>query len=170
MIFKKLPALFFLIVIPLCFITTGKTFASPGSLTRSTRYTYSSADSVPVTETIPRIFESVEKEAYFDGGEPAWHRYLEQNLNPNVPVINGAPPGTYTVIVQFVVSTSGKVSDVKGLTKHGFGMEAEVIRIIRKSPPWVPAVQDGHNVNAYRKQPVTFQISEEKKKKKKRDS
>jgi protein TonB len=45
-------------------------------------------------------------------------------------------------------------------------MEAEVIRILRQSPPWVPAVQNGRKVKAYRKQPVTFEISEEKKKKK----
>ena len=46
-------------------------------------------------------------------------------------------------------------------------MESEVMRIIRKSPKWAPALQNGRTVNAYRKQPVTFQIEEEKKKRRK---
>ena len=41
-----------------------------------------------------KIFEKVEIEASFKGGESAWRKYLERNLNPNVPVDNGAPEGT----------------------------------------------------------------------------
>lgn len=114
------------------------------------------------------IFENVEIEASFPGGEEGWRKFLEQNLKPNVPVDNGAPAGTYTVMVQFVVDKEGNVSQIKALTKHGYGMEGEVIRILRKSPKWTPAKQDGRMVKAYRKQPVTFRIIEERKKKKNR--
>lgn len=107
------------------------------------------------------IFEKVEIEASFKGGESAWKKYLERNLNPNTPVDNGAPEGTYTVYVQFVVSKDGSISDVKALTNHGYGMEQEAIRVIRKGPAWVPAVQNGRSVNAYRKQPITFQVTAE---------
>ncbi len=79
-----------------------------------------------------KIFEKVEIEAKFPGGESAWRKYLERNLNPNAPVDNGAPEGTYTVYVQFVVSKDGSISDVKALTNHGYGMEAEAIRSLRK--------------------------------------
>jgi len=108
-----------------------------------------------------KIFEKVEIEASFKGGESAWKKYLERNLNPNTPVDNGAPEGTYTVYVQFVVSKDGSISDVKALTNHGYGMEAEAIRVIKKGPAWVPAVQNGRQVNAYRKQPITFQVQSE---------
>jgi protein TonB len=108
-----------------------------------------------------KIFEKVEIEASFKGGEGAWKKYLERNLNPNTPVDNGAPEGTYTVYVQFVVSKDGSISDVKALTNHGYGMEAEAIRVIKKGPAWVPAVQNGRQVNAYRKQPITFQVQAE---------
>lgn len=121
-----------------------------------------SADSV--------IFEKVETEASFPGGETAWRSYLEKNLNPSVPVNKGVKAGTYTVWIQFVVDKNGNVSDIKALSNHGYGMEAEVIRIIRKSPPWKPAMQFGRMVKAYRKQPVTFMIEEEKKKRKNRDN
>jgi hypothetical protein len=124
-------------------------------------------DTIPVIDTnaAEKIYDSVEEEAYFAGGEASWLNYLQQNLNPMVPIERGAKAGTYTVYIQFVVDIDGKVSAIKPLTKHGFGMEAEVMRILRKSPNWVPAVQAGKKVRAYRKQPVTFQIEEEKKKK-----
>ena len=108
-----------------------------------------------------KVFEKVEVEAMFKGGEKEWRRYLERNLDANTPVENGAPAGTYTVIVQFIVDKEGKISDVKAITNKGFGMEEEATKIIRKGPDWVPAVQNGRNVKAYRKQPITFVVSEE---------
>jgi len=108
-----------------------------------------------------RIFEKVEREAEFPGGTKAWSQYLQENLNPNVPVKKKAPAGTYQVIVKFIVSKNGKIKGITSETSHGYGMEKEVIRIIKKGPDWVPAMQDGHPVNAYRRQPVTFMISEE---------
>jgi periplasmic protein TonB len=108
-----------------------------------------------------KIFEKVEIEASFKGGESAWRKYLERNLNANVPVDNGAPEGTYTVYVQFVVSKDGKISDVKALTNHGYGMEKEAVKVIEKGPPWTPAIQNGRQVNAFRKQPITFRVTSE---------
>lgn len=100
--------------------------------------------------------ECEEREAEFAGGVSAWLRYLTKNINAHIPGKKGAPPGKYTVIVQFIVHTDGSVSDIIPLTKFGFGMEEEVIRLIKFSPPWIPAQQYGRNVKAYRKQPVTF--------------
>ena len=108
-----------------------------------------------------KIFEKVEREAEFPGGRNAWIEYLQNNLNSDVPIKKKAPAGTYQVIVKFIVSKSGKIKGITSETNHGYGMEKEVIRIIRKGPDWVPAMQDGHPVNAYRRQPVTFMISEE---------
>jgi len=117
-------------------------------------------------DSLNKIFETVDEEAYFPGGTGAWIQYLQTNLNAEVPVKNGAPEGNYTVYIQFVVNKDGKLEGIKALTKYGYGMEPEVLRILRKSPPWVPAVQDGHNVRAYRKQPITFQVIDFRKKKK----
>jgi hypothetical protein len=49
---------------------------------------------------------------------------------------------------------------VAPLTDFGFGMEEEVVRIINSGPKWMPAIQDGKQVKAYRKQPVTFQVDQ----------
>jgi len=126
-----------------------------------------SRDTLPSNDTAieNKIFEMVEEEAYFPGKEEAWFEFLRQNLNPSAPVDKGAPAGKYTVVIQFIVGKDGKLYDIKPLTKHGYGMEGEVMRILRKSPSWIPAIQLGRNVNAYRKQPITFQVEEEKKKK-----
>ncbi len=106
------------------------------------------------------IFTKVEQEAAFPGGDAAWRRYLQNNLDPNTPVENGASEGTYQVIVKFVVSKDGSISDVQAETSFGHGMEQEAIKIIKKGPKWTPALQNGRNVNAYRRQPITFVVQE----------
>lgn len=125
-------------------------------------------DTVPGTDNTAdaAVFEKVEIEASYPGGETAWRRFLEQNLNAAVPANKRAPAGTYTVVIQFVVDKTGKLSDITPLTNHGYGMEEEVIRLLKKAPHWKPAVQEGRVVKAYRKQPVTFVVMEEEKKKK----
>jgi hypothetical protein len=109
------------------------------------------------------IFSKVEIEASFPGGDKAWTKYLEKKLDPDVPVRKKAPAGIYTVWVQFIVNKNGKISAITPLTNHGYGMEQEVVRILRVSPAWTPAIQDGKKVNAYRKQPITFVIEEARK-------
>ena len=111
-------------------------------------------------DTTKKIFERVEVEASFPGGDIAWKKFLQENLRADVPLKSKAPAGAYTVWIQFVVDTKGKLSDLKPLTNHGYGMEAEILRVIRKSPKWVPAIQSGNPVRAYRKQPVTFIIED----------
>lgn len=115
----------------------------------------------PKADDEDKVFTKVEKEADFPGGEQAWRRYLEKNLNASTPVDNGAPSGTYQVIVRFIVSKDGSISDVQAESKHGYGMEEEAVKIIRKGPKWTPALQNGRNVNAYRRQPITFLVEEQ---------
>ena len=107
-----------------------------------------------------KVFNKVEIEAEFPGGTGAWTKYLKNNLDANTPVDNGASEGTYQVIVRFIVSKDGSISDVVAETKHGFGMEAEAMKIIKKGPKWTPAQQNGRMVNAYRRQPITFVVQE----------
>src|SRR5262249_30826974 len=46
-------------------------------------------------------------------------------------------------------------------TDFGHGMEEKVVEIIKKGPKWAPAIQNGKNVKAYRKQPVTFLVTDD---------
>jgi protein TonB len=112
-------------------------------------------------EDYDKEFKTVQIEAKFPGGQGAWTKYLERNLNSNVPVDNGAPPGNYTVVVSFLVDKSGNISEVQALNDPGYGTAAEAVRVIKKGPAWTPAVQNGRNVIYRQKQSVTFQVSEQ---------
>lgn len=105
-----------------------------------------------------KIFTKVEVEAGFPGGDGAWRNYLQKNLNTEVPADNGAGEGTYTVIVKFVVSRDGSLSDISCESDPGYGICQEAIRVIKKTKNWTPAIQNGRNVNAYRRQPITFLV------------
>ncbi|MDQ3683671.1 MAG: hypothetical protein M3352_11480, partial [Bacteroidota bacterium] len=81
----------------------------------------------PVRDTLPvaavnqlvvddKIFEKVETEASFEGGEKAWISFLQTNLRAEIPAKKKAPVGLYQVFIQFVVDKEGKISDIKALT------------------------------------------------------
>ncbi len=106
-------------------------------------------------------FTRVEVEAEFPGGLEAWKEYLMKNLKADVPSKKRAPDGTYTVIVRFIVWKDGRIEGITAETNHGYGMEKEVMRVIRKGPKWKPAMQNGNIVKAYRRQPITFVVSSE---------
>lgn len=108
------------------------------------------------------VFTREEIEAVFaDGGDAGWMRFLQRNLDIEVPGRRKAPPGNYTAIIRFVVEKDGSLSDIKAETKTGYGTEQEVIRVIKRSPKWKPAKQYGRFVRAYRRQPITFAVSSE---------
>jgi periplasmic protein TonB len=108
---------------------------------------------VKVADDENKIFTKVEVEAGYIGGDDAWRNYLRSTLNANTPVDNGASGGKYTVIVKFVVSKDGSLSDIGCENDPGFGMCEEAVRVIKKTKKWTPAIQNGRNVNAYRRQP-----------------
>jgi protein TonB len=110
---------------------------------------------VPKTVEPNEPFRKVEVDARFSGN---WENFLRRNLNANVPADNGAPAGNHTIIIQFVVDIDGSVSDIKQITNLGYGMEQEAIRVLKKATKWEPAIQNGHPVKAFRRQPITFQV------------
>lgn len=112
-------------------------------------------------EDYDKVFTVVQNPAEFPGGLPAWAKYLERNLNRDLPVENGAPPGKYTVVVSFIVAKDGAISDVVAENDPGYGTKAEAVRVITKGPKWKPALQNGRNVIYRHKQSITFMVSEE---------
>jgi N-acetylmuramoyl-L-alanine amidase len=116
-----------------------------------------------VSKTSPdnKVFVKVEKEPSFPGGAEAWKIFLRKNLNSAAPVDSGAKAGIYKTKVQFIVDKDGNTGSFRALTKNGFGMEEEVIRVISTGPKWIPALQNGKVVNAYMVQSVTFQFTED---------
>lgn len=105
-----------------------------------------------------RIFSKVDVEAGFPGGDSAWRIFLRKNLNASVLVENGAKPGTYKVLVRFIVSKDGSISDIYCMDDPGYGSCEEAIRVIKKTRNWIPALVNGNKVNAYRSQPFTYVV------------
>ena len=98
-----------------------------------------------------KIFTKVEIISPFPKGDSVWVKSLENQLNQSISFRNGAPLGNYLVYVQFIVTKEGVISDIKPLTSHGYGMEAEVVRALKKKPKWEPAPAGGRKVSEYRR-------------------
>ncbi|MEI6264467.1 MAG: M56 family metallopeptidase [Sphingobacteriia bacterium] len=120
-----------------------------------------SPSQVEESKSYDKVFTKTEVPASFPGGKDAWLKYLQRNLKLDLPVEKGAPPGTYTVIVSFIVASDGGISNVKADNDPGYQTAEEAVRIIVKGPKWAPAKQNGKAVTSQVKQSVTFKISEE---------
>jgi protein TonB len=107
-----------------------------------------------------KIFPIVQNEAQFPGGANAWRKFLERNLNSDVPNEHGAPQASYKVIISFVVDREGNLSDIVAENDPGYGTKEEAIKAIRKSPKWTPAFQNGRNVRYRQRQAITFTVAD----------
>ena len=108
-----------------------------------------------------KLFTVVQIPAEFPGGVPAWVRYLERNLNRDLPVEKKAPSGKYTVTVSFIVDKNGGISEIKAENDPGYGTAEEAVRVIKKGPSWKPATQNGRNVTSRISQTIVFMVSED---------
>lgn len=109
------------------------------------------------------VFGKTEIGPSFPGGDDKWRLYLERMLDASIPVKKKAPENSYTAMIRFIVDKQGNITEVTPLTHHGYGMEEEAMRVIKSGPKWVPAIQNGKQVNAYKIQPITFVVSSGKK-------
>jgi len=108
-----------------------------------------------VEEDWDKTFTKVEIESDYPGGQGAWLRYLQKNLNYPQEAQDNEIQGTVTI--QFIVDKEGNVSDVEAISGPN-ELRNEAIRVIKKSGKWEPAVQNGRKVKSYKKQPITFRL------------
>lgn len=113
-------------------------------------------------ERMDSLFTRTYTNASFPGGQKAWRSFLERNLRPETPIRNGAAPGIYMVIIEFKVNLDGTLSGFKPVTKLGYGMEDEAMRVIKSSGKWIAATRYERTVTAYVKQPVNFQVIDQR--------
>ena len=76
---------------------------------------------------------------------------LKLTLNASVPVDNDAPEGRYSVVVRFVVDVDGSISDITPLTAHGYGLEQEAVRVIKKSKNWETGIPEWRTCESIQK-------------------
>ncbi|MBO9200475.1 MULTISPECIES: energy transducer TonB [Niastella] len=104
------------------------------------------------------IVMKVEIESEYPGGLSAWMRFLNRSLRYPQEAIDMEIQGT--VVVQFIVDKEGNVSEVQALSGPE-ELRSEAVRVIKKSGKWTPAVQNGHKVKSYKRQPIGFKIAAE---------
>lgn len=103
-------------------------------------------------------FLKVERDAYFPGGSTAWKNFLVANLNNDVAkkAAKRSKHFEQRVVVSFIIEKDGTLSNIKVMNEVHPALRDEALRVIRLSPGWVPAEQNGRKVKAYRQQPLTF--------------
>ena len=104
-----------------------------------------------------KIFTKVEIESTFPGGDKAWHSYILSNIRYPKKAVKKKIQGT--VMLQFMVSKEGKVSDIHVFRSVDPLLDEEAIRLIKNSPDWIPAVQNGRKVNSIKRQSINFKLT-----------
>ena len=99
----------------------------------------------------------VEQNPEFSGGYEAMQKFLRDKIQyPTLAQESGIQG---TVFVQFVVSKTGKISNVKILRGIGGGCDEEAMRVVREMPNWIPGRQNGQAVPVMFQIPVKFQLN-----------
>ncbi len=107
----------------------------------------------PVEE---EIFQAVEQQAEFPGGQAALMKWLSQNIRYPEAAQQNDIQGR--VIVKFVVEKDGSIGQatiLKGVDKD---LDREALRVVKKMPKWQPGKNNGVAVRSYFNLPVTFKL------------
>ncbi len=111
---------------------------------------------VPGSASDNRVFTAVERQPDFPGGINAFYTYLGQNIiyPPNAAInrIQGR------VFVGFVVEKDGILSDIKILRGVSSEIDSEAIRVVARSPRWLPGMVNGRQVRAQYTVVIAFKL------------
>ena len=106
-------------------------------------------------------FVFVEEMPEFPGGVKAMKEYVYANLKyPDYALKNGIQG---RVMVKFMVTKEGKVSDVKVSGHVDKALDEEAARVVSVMPNWKPGTQGGEKVDVNYELPIDFKLPTEKK-------
>lgn len=110
----------------------------------------------PPKEDENKVFDVVEEQPSFPGGQGALMKWLSDNIK--YPVIAAENGIEGRVIVQFVVSKTGAISNVNVVRGVDPSLDREAVRVVSSMPNWTPGKQNGTTVNVRYTLPVTFKL------------
>ena len=96
------------------------------------------------TATDDKIYEVCEQMPIFEGGDAALLKYLGENLKYPDKTKDRGVQGR--VVIGFIVEKDGSLTDVKVLRPVDIDLDAEVLRLIKGMPKWIPGRQNGKRV------------------------
>lgn len=120
---------------------------------------------VPSTDT---IYTQVDIIPQFSGGARGWSTFLNKNLNVR-SIQESIDEDSYISFglvqqanLEFTVCEDGKVCDVDVLNGDKISPEfkEEVLRVMKRSPRWKPAMRDGQPVKTRFRQPVIVNLKD----------
>jgi len=103
-------------------------------------------------------FSLVDKKPMFNGDttEVAFLKYIiSKTIYPKEAQNNGI---TGQVVVEFVIDEKGSVTKVKLIRRAHPLLNAEAIRVVKKSPKWTPGIQKGKPVKVRYRIPLNFNL------------
>ena len=104
-----------------------------------------------------RIYEMVEENAQFPGGEEACLKWLSEHIKyPSIAQEKGVQG---RVILNFVVNRDGSIVDVKTLRSPDESLSKEAERVVKMMPKWKPARQGNKTVRSRFNLPVMFRLN-----------
>ena len=104
------------------------------------------------SQTQPEFIAN-EREPEFPGGPEAFKKFLAKNLSTPSDLEDGEKK---TVHIRFKVDKDGSVNTFEIITSGGNEFDNEVVRVCKKMPRWIPALQNGIHVPVSYVLPVTF--------------
>ncbi len=103
-----------------------------------------------------QIFDVVEHQPSFPGGQKALMQWLSENVQyPQLAYDNGIQG---RVIVQYVVEKDGSISEVTVSKSIDPSLDKEALRVVKSMPRWRPGMQNGKPVRVKYTMPVTFKL------------
>ena len=103
------------------------------------------------------VFQVVEKMPQFPGGMGELMNYLTKNVKYPKAAMKDSIQGR--VIVQFVISKTGKVTNPSIMRSVSPELDAEAIRVVSSMPLWAPGEQRGVPVNVKFTLPIQFRLA-----------
>jgi len=111
-------------------------------------------DDAPVKKDTLSTDPIIEVEPAFPGGLQAFGNFIAKHLHyPEVDRKNGI---SGKVIVSFVIEKDGSVVEINAVNGPSKTLMDEGIRVIKLSPKWKPAIQNGKAVRVKYTVPITF--------------
>lgn len=102
------------------------------------------------------VSDETEKPAEFKGGMNALMTYMVNNVKYPAAAAKNKISGK--VITSFVITETGKVTDVKIVKGVDADLDAEAKRVVEAMPDWIPAEKEGKKVKSDMVLPVSFQL------------
>lgn len=103
-------------------------------------------------------FASIEQPAQFPGGEEALYKFIGGNLRYPVNAQENGIQGR--VVVQFVVTKTGEVGEVRVVRSKDPDLDKEAVRVVKSLPNFIPGKQNGRPVNVWFTLPIRFKLQE----------